>query len=139
LPALDLVNDLINREERPWGEWRHGRPLTAQSIAKLLRPFDVKQRPTRAGTQVFRAYHREDVEAAFERYAAQPPKKPLQRYGTENMRERPDFTSYTGDACTAANPVYHEQKQRCNAVDGISGLWAGHAAKNDPHDERAWK
>jgi hypothetical protein len=80
LPSCDLVFALIEMEERPWSDWRHGRPITAQSIAKLMKPFGVRPSNTRIRGQVVKAYHRADIHAAFVRYVPQPDAEPLQRY-----------------------------------------------------------
>jgi hypothetical protein len=80
LPSCDLVFALIEMEERPWSDWRHGRPITAQSIAKLMKPFGVRPSNTRIRGQVVKAYHRADIHAAFIRYVPQPDAEPLPRY-----------------------------------------------------------
>ena len=48
LQSAAMWLDLVAMEDRPWAEWRHGRPLTAQSIAKLLKPFGVCPRTPRS-------------------------------------------------------------------------------------------
>jgi putative DNA primase/helicase len=39
--SADLIEKLIADKERPWVEWRHGRPLTQKQLAGLLRPFFI--------------------------------------------------------------------------------------------------
>ena len=41
MASSEIVGDLIVMEERPWSEWRHRKPLTAQTVAKLMKPFAV--------------------------------------------------------------------------------------------------
>lgn len=66
--STDLVDDLIEMEERPWSEWKRGRPMTVNSLSKLLSPFRVRSRQLKhAGTNK-RGYDREDFEEAFTRY-----------------------------------------------------------------------
>jgi len=36
--SQDLVDALVAMEDRPWCEWRRGRPMTQNSLARLLRP-----------------------------------------------------------------------------------------------------
>jgi hypothetical protein len=45
----DLLQDLRAREDRPWGEWRGGYPLSAVQLARLLQPFGVRPRLFRTG------------------------------------------------------------------------------------------
>lgn len=88
LQSYELVADLSEMEERPWAEWKQGRPLTPQSISRLLRPFEIRPRNAKIGGHVLKAYHRADVSGAHARYvAAPPPEKPLPRYQIENVGE----------------------------------------------------
>ena len=70
LTSADIVSELITMEERPWAEWRHGRPITAQTVAKLMKPFQVKVRVLKLHGSAARVYLRADVEAAAARYTA---------------------------------------------------------------------
>jgi hypothetical protein len=42
LASHDLVTDLNLMDDRPWKEWRHGKPMTTNSLARLLRPFGIR-------------------------------------------------------------------------------------------------
>ena len=72
LQSADLVGALVDLEDRPWAAWNHGRPLTPQSMARLLRPFAVRPRNSKAGGHVTKSYFAEDVRVACDRYAAKP-------------------------------------------------------------------
>jgi putative DNA primase/helicase len=39
--SSDLVAKLTADPERPWAEWKHGRPLTQKQLAGLLAPFHI--------------------------------------------------------------------------------------------------
>ena len=39
--SSDLVAQLTADPERPWAEWKHGRPLTQKQLAGLLAPFHI--------------------------------------------------------------------------------------------------
>jgi putative DNA primase/helicase len=39
--SSDLVAKLTADPERPWAEWKHGRPLTQKQLAALLSPFHI--------------------------------------------------------------------------------------------------
>jgi putative DNA primase/helicase len=70
LQPQQLVIALQQIEESPWSEWRHGRPVTARSVARLLKPFGIKScEPTRAFSgEKRRFYARRDFEDAWSRY-----------------------------------------------------------------------
>jgi putative DNA primase/helicase len=39
--TTELLEKLIADPERPWSDWRHGRPLTPKQLGNLLRPFFI--------------------------------------------------------------------------------------------------
>jgi hypothetical protein len=59
-------------EDRPWNEFRFGRPLTAAGLAKLMKPFNVRVNKHRFGAGTQRGYAKRDVEEAFRRYCCDP-------------------------------------------------------------------
>jgi hypothetical protein len=64
----DLAAALIDMEERPWCEWKRGKPLTKNSLARLLKPFSVRSRQIKIGTINRFGYRKEDFQDAFNRY-----------------------------------------------------------------------
>ena len=68
LPSSDLVGELIEIETSPWGEWSHGKPLTAPRLARLLKPFEVFPECIRVGDKTPRGYLAEQFRDAFRRY-----------------------------------------------------------------------
>jgi hypothetical protein len=63
-----LVAYLASLENRPWAEFRHGRELTAATLARLLKPFGIESRTVRHGATTSKGYRRADFEEAFARY-----------------------------------------------------------------------
>jgi hypothetical protein len=74
LQSSELVAALGEMEDRPWPEWKHGKPMTATSLARLLKPFGVKSRKLRLGSHTLNGYQRSEIEAAHIRYC--PPLPP---------------------------------------------------------------
>ena len=70
--SRDIVAKLIGMEDRPWPEWKAGKPLTLRQLAMLLQPFGIKPRQVRIGTETLKGYRLEDCEDAFERYLVDP-------------------------------------------------------------------
>ena len=73
LPSNEIVAALVEMEDRPWGEWRHGRPATPQTVAKLLKPFAIRSKVLKLAGAPARVYQRHEVEAAAARYATATP------------------------------------------------------------------
>jgi hypothetical protein len=68
--SADLVQHLIELEGRPWAEFCHGKPLTQNRLARLLKPLAIG--PGNVGPENSRArgYKRDQFQEAFERYLA---------------------------------------------------------------------
>ena len=68
--SADLVQHLIELEGRPWAEFGHGKPLTQNRLARLLKPLAIG--PGNVGPEDSRArgYKRDQFQDAFERYLA---------------------------------------------------------------------
>lgn len=68
----DLVQGLIGMEERPWCEWRHGNPITKNSVARLLKPFGIKSQDIHIGLEHKKGYRLSKFQDAFDRYLRTP-------------------------------------------------------------------
>lgn len=69
IKSVDLVAALTEKEDRPWGEWRRGSPLSAIQLARLLKPFNVAPKPLRFETErQTKGYTRDSFRDAFARY-----------------------------------------------------------------------
>jgi hypothetical protein len=71
--SKDLTALLCEREDWPWGEWRHGKAISAQGVAKLLRSHSIRAKHERIGS----VYAREMFEDAWRRYLAPPSPDPF--------------------------------------------------------------
>jgi len=73
LPSTLIVSYLGEMEERPWSEWRHGKPITARQVSKLLHPYGITPGTVRFtdGTTA-KGYTLEQFEEAFSRYLPAP-------------------------------------------------------------------
>jgi hypothetical protein len=82
IKSADLVRKLAELDDRPWGDWKNGKPITTRAVADRLKAFGIV--PTK-NEQDDRGYHRDRFEDAWARY---PPFKPsncrnLNEYGPE--------------------------------------------------------
>jgi putative DNA primase/helicase len=67
--SADLVAKLTADPERPWAEWKRGKPLTQKQLAGLLRPFGIiSERVESALLAQARGYRRSHFEEAWDAY-----------------------------------------------------------------------
>lgn len=67
--SSDLVEALIDLEESQWSEWRHGRPITQNSLSRILTAFGIRSKGTiRIGAETKKGYLESQFEDAFKRY-----------------------------------------------------------------------
>jgi putative DNA primase/helicase len=71
LASAELVEALVGIEGRTWAEWKVGRPITANTLARLLAPFTIAPETIRMGDRTPKGYQRARFEDAFSRYLPQ--------------------------------------------------------------------
>ena len=75
-----LVEDLVEIEDHPWGDWRRGKPITQHGLARLLKPFGIVSGTVRFEGKTPKGYYLKQFEETFKRYithafAPIPPKQ----------------------------------------------------------------
>ena len=70
LSSEDVVEKLLEMEERRWGEWKKGKPITKIQVAAILRKFRVRPKQCRLGSDPVRGYELTDLQDPFARYLA---------------------------------------------------------------------
>jgi len=67
--SIDLIARLAADPERPWVEWKNGKPITANQLRDLLKPFGVFPEKIRLpGRKDFRGYRRIWLEELWDAY-----------------------------------------------------------------------
>jgi 5S rRNA maturation endonuclease (ribonuclease M5) len=108
LPTEELLQALAEIEEGPWGDF-HGRRITPQALARLLRPFGVRPERWREGDRVIRGYILGAFGDAFARYlpsgTLEPsqPSQPSNGAGSSHLGE-PSQTPLVTDAQNGRKP-----------------------------------
>ena len=96
--SKDLLEGLCELEESPWAEWRMGKRISLQGIAKLLKPYGVTPERDRNS----RFYRISAFQDAFERYLSDIPQNRVTSDTTvtnkEKRHENPNNIN-GGDAC----------------------------------------
>jgi putative DNA primase/helicase len=132
--SSDLCNHLVLLEERPWGSWKHGKPMTPTQLARLLKPFGVSSRTVRfEGQGLSKGYLVEYFADAFERYLhSLPPESVLSKRNNDTSRaqsgDNPLFQSVTEGACyVSENGLNPAPRAECVSVTDRN-------TKNEPEE-----
>jgi hypothetical protein len=104
LASSDVCEALVAMEGRPWAEWgKTGKPLSANQLARLLKPFNVIPDSVRIGNRTPKGYHLHQFAEAFERYSTpQGVSKPQHRNNATAAETSAAFQSATADRDVAA-------------------------------------
>jgi hypothetical protein len=68
LASAELVASLVAIEGRPWAEWKVGKPLTANGLARVLAPFRIAPATIRTNDGTAKGYQWAQFEDVFARY-----------------------------------------------------------------------
>ncbi len=68
MATMDILAKLHEMEDRPWPEWKNGRPMTARQLASQLRPFGISPDKWNEGGITIRGYKKDDFVDAWARY-----------------------------------------------------------------------
>jgi hypothetical protein len=134
LPTRDLLNEIRAREDRPWAEWKHGKPLSASDLARLLKDFGVKPQKIRIGEEVLQGYLRDTFEDVFRRYLPANPEHP------EQTNEISNLGLLSTRNTTAAVPTREQQEKPSSTrvVPGVpdrTGVFSETAGGTDDPDD----
>jgi len=120
----DLLSLLHSRDDRPWGEWKNGRPLTKRGLRDILRYFKITSKRERGTPRLVSSdsdyvygYTRIDFDDAFSRYLP-----PLNRTNRTNAANSGTYESSEPDQETPSGPV--EESPNSLKSKGVSG-WSG--------------
>ena len=154
LPTKQILNALHALDQRPWNEWRRGKPLSDQGLARLLRPFKLTSRTRRLAAGLAKGYDREPFQPVWDAYL--PPyggslrntvtslkKKDLSGFRsvtpdvavTERNGEKPLQTGACYGVTERTPPMTEEQEERAAVMEFDGGLSREEAerAATTPH------
>lgn len=138
----DLITALVSMEDRPWFEWKQGKPMTQNSLSRLLNPYKVKTKDVRIGETVKRGYNKAAFMDSFQRYIPSPspvtPPTSATTLQTSQGAASSGFQSATGNKGVAlANPLNPSQGAGCSTVALEKGETADGGVKITPELRRA--
>jgi hypothetical protein len=120
----DIVNQLIVMDDRPWPEWKHGKPMTKASLSRLLKPHKIKPKTVRLGDNILKGYELKSFQDAFNRYLSVD--TPSQNVTSLQTRTGAGFSDFQGvtdsPSVTFKKPPKPSNGAGCNDVtDEIGG------------------
>jgi hypothetical protein len=116
----EIVEKLASMEERPWAEWKHGKPLTTTSLARLLKPFDIRSKRIHIGEVQQRGYEREWFNDAFSRYLSETPTdKASQCHKSSNGAASSDLSKRQASV-TGHFETSQQDTSKCHVTDYLT-------------------
>jgi putative DNA primase/helicase len=138
--SADLVAKLVADPERPWAEWKHGRPLTQKQLAGLLRPFGVVSVTVHPpGLPDGKGYRQADFEPIWAAYCPGQ-NQPSPPFGTSETSKRPNAdgmgTSCSFRSVQAAAPDGSKNSNLSNSHAGLD-VWTNRKSESGARKDSA--
>jgi Protein of unknown function (DUF3631). len=138
--SKELVEKLVELEDHPWSDWRRGKPVTQNGLARLLKPFGVTSNLLRVGEDVFRGYSLEQFSEVFTRYLPPTPVQSVTKLQATPVKGSQGKQNVTQNkAVTLAKQHEATPVKGCNSVTlekrGYEGVVAGDASEDLSQEE----
>jgi putative DNA primase/helicase len=103
LSSTEIVDVLGKMEDRPWPEWKNGKPITPRQLAKLLDAFGIVPVSIKLGTGATpKGYHLRSFREALRRYPPSQSATPPHPLETDGFGSSQSATNEDKVADTAA-------------------------------------
>ncbi len=119
-------------EDRPWSEWKHGKPISKAGLARLLKPYQICPRTVRFDSgSTAKGYHLSQFADANARYAnsgdsADTPFQTVTPSQMSNINDLEQFQNVTRrNDVTFSNP---DNPLKNNDCDGVTFCEGGYGA-----------
>ncbi len=108
MSSQGLCDVLVELEGAPWAEWSHGKPITANRLARMLSRYGIAPRTIREGDRTAKGYLLEQFADAFSRYLPTKPSQPSQTnvYAGESHVSRPSQENPVTTARSEGSPLF---------------------------------
>jgi hypothetical protein len=124
-----IIEDLVQRADRPWSEYRHGKQITPRQVASLLRPVGIKAGTVRRGVATAKGYRAEDMADAWARYL--PPNQSV-----TPSQAVDSATSGDAEAVTSSKSVTPRIPEKSRIYAGCDGVTAHEPVSGN--EEATW-
>ena len=97
LASAAICSDLEEMEDRPWPEWRNGKPISTRQLARQLGHFNIKPKQIWINGRNRHGYELTQFRDAFERYI--PPVGSARTLDARDTAAFREFPSFEGLSC----------------------------------------
>ena len=128
IASTRVIELLVQREDRPWSEWKAGRAITTVQLSRLLKPYGIGPKTHRIDGDVVKGYIVDQFEDTFTRYLPGITNRAvteLQMYDFQRNSAVPSVTqesrvtvrTVTDDLpVTDKEAIHAEKNSKCNSV-----------------------
>jgi len=122
LPTKTIIERLTADPERPWADWKRGKPITDKGVADLLKEYRIISRNVGGRSAQSKGYRKADFEDAWERYVPPEAKKAEERKaGGQNSAILPSTRPPPCNDCEKnENSPVHQTDGRREKIDHLS-------------------
>jgi hypothetical protein len=136
LSPTDLIAELMLLEDRPWSDWKNGRPLTSHALARMLKGFKLKATVRKLYGRAARVYTWAEVHAAAIPYLAEE-RNPANYQQKQTVTQSQSVTEGTkGYTSKTVNPLKENEGYAVTVSPPVLNEWKGKA--DDTTDPDAW-
>ena len=115
LSSAELTSQLVQMDGRPWAEWKAGKPLSPNALARQLKMFKIQPATMRLDDgSVLKGYRYQDFASIFESYGLCATVTPLQSNSHGHFSDMQTVTP-TSDV-TVAKSIKPTDDKLCNGV-----------------------
>jgi len=133
--SQDLVDDLVALEGRPWAEWRRGKPITQNGVARLLTPYRIRPESIRIGPEHRKGYKHTAFRDAWRRYLSDAPPSEVPLSTVTPGHPSNDAASSEKQTGTRPQNVPVQNRHEPSNDAGCPGV----PAENRDNDERRYR
>ena len=125
ISSQTLVDKLVEMEGRPWPEFRRGKPLTSNQLARMLKPFHIAPVQIWTDGSNKRGYRKDQFDDVWQRYTPNQTARPLD--AKEPAGFSPNQTARNSESLAVENPL------KAMEPAGSSTLAVGNGGADEQH------
>ena len=114
-----LCGHLHDMDDRPWPDWKAGKPISKVQVARQLKHFKITSGTIRDGSETAKGYKFEAFKDAFARYL--PNRNDTTSQPAENSQEQAISKRHNSISVTDQNSLKPTHNNGCDVVTGQIG------------------